>query len=128
MHGRAGFRRLGALLGALGVALAAYGAHGLSAVASDAEVRLWGIACALHLLTAPVILIVALHPAEFRPACAWLLLIGVVLFCGSLYAMALGAPRFLGAVAPLGGLSLIAAWGLMSVGGVEGRGRLRDEI
>ena len=41
---------------------------------------------------------------------AWLLLAGIVLFCGSLYALALGAPHVLGAVTPLGGASLILGW------------------
>ena len=36
--------------------------------------------------------------------------IGVALFCGSLYALALGAPRFLGVITPFGGVALIAGW------------------
>lgn len=39
-----------------------------------------------------------------------LLLLGLLLFCGSLYALALGAPKFVGAITPLGGLSFLTAW------------------
>lgn len=113
---------MGALTGALGVALAAYGSHGLSAWASDSAVRLWGIACALQLLTAPAILLVALHPSEFGSTSGWLLLAGVALFCGALYVMALGGPRYFGAVAPVGGLCLILGWIMMGVGRGKGSG------
>jgi uncharacterized membrane protein YgdD (TMEM256/DUF423 family) len=43
-------------------------------------------------------------------AAALLLMVGIVLFSGSLYALTLGAPRVIGAVTPLGGLALIAGW------------------
>jgi len=125
MHSRVGLRGFGALTGALGVALAAYGSHGLKDVASEAEMRLWGIACVIQLLTAPVVLLVAVHPGEFKRTSGWLLLAGVLLFCGSLYAMALGGPRFLGAVAPLGGLSLILGWASMGLGSGERGGSSR---
>jgi uncharacterized membrane protein YgdD (TMEM256/DUF423 family) len=46
---------------------------------------------------------------------------GIVLFSGSLYAMALGGPRVLGAVTPLGGMAWIAAWALLTWGSVRGR-------
>jgi uncharacterized membrane protein YgdD (TMEM256/DUF423 family) len=42
----------------------------------------------------------------------WLLFAGVLLFSGSLYLILAGAPRFVGALTPLGGLALILAWGL----------------
>ena len=44
----------------------------------------------------------------------WSLLVGSLLFSGTLYAMALGAPRWLGAVTPLGGLALMAGWLLLA--------------
>ena len=51
-----------------------------------------------------------LEPSGWARASGVLLAVGVALFCGSLYALALGAPRMLGAVAPFGGLALIAGW------------------
>ena len=44
------------------------------------------------------------------PAAAWCLVLGVVVFSGTLYAMALGGPRVLGAVTPIGGLALMVGW------------------
>lgn len=107
------------VLGALGVALGAFGAHGLEGWlegAEDAAKRLawWRTGVQYHLLHA-----VALGlPAWLSERCSGkapsvagvLFSVGVLLFSGTLYAMTLGAPRVLGAVTPLGGLSLIAGW------------------
>ena len=110
---------LAGLAGALAVGLGAYGAHGLEAALVGAEdvakrIGWWHTAVAYHLP----------HALAFA-VCAWLLerrpgrapvvagvafAIGVLLFSGTLYAMALGAPRWLGAITPLGGLSLIVGW------------------
>jgi len=49
-----------------------------------------------------------------------LFLLGTLLFCGSLYAMALGAPRWLGAVAPIGGLLFMAGWGTLILAAARG--------
>jgi len=115
-------------LGALGVSAAAFYAHGLQKVASPEQIRWWAIACALQLVTTPVILALVLaveaktratdtessatrRPIEALPWSARLLSVGVLFFSGSLYLMALGAPRWLGAVTPLGGLLMIMAWG-----------------
>ena len=45
---------------------------------------------------------------------AWMMAGGAIVFSGTLYAMALGAPRWLGAVTPLGGLAMIAGWALLA--------------
>ena len=50
---------------------------------------------------------------------ARLVMAGIVLFCGSLYALTLGAPRLIGAVTPLGGLALIGGWALFAYGVVR---------
>jgi uncharacterized membrane protein YgdD (TMEM256/DUF423 family) len=49
-------------------------------------------------------------------AAGWLLLAGIVLFSGSLYALALGAPRALGMVTPVGGLAFILGWIAFAIG------------
>lgn len=103
-------RMVASLVGALGVAAAAFGAHGLEKVANAEQIRWWAIGAAIQLVTAPVLVLAALHPDKVRAIVGWLGVVGVVLFSGSLYAMALGGPRILGAVTPLGGAALIAAW------------------
>jgi len=54
-------------------------------------------------------------------AAGWLLFIGIVLFSGSLYALALGAPKGLGAVTPLGGLAFIVGWIAFAIGVIYAR-------
>jgi uncharacterized membrane protein YgdD (TMEM256/DUF423 family) len=105
------------VLGATGVALGAFGAHGLKAAlagAVDAGQRLewWDKAAHYHLWHALLAGLFALGPSTGRAARAGLVLtiVGVVLFSGSLYAMALSNVRILGAVTPLGGCALLAAW------------------
>lgn len=98
-------------LGALGVAAAAYHAHGLERRLDEEQMRWWGTAVFIQLVTLPVIVSLRRGRADRAALLAcWLLLLGVTVFSGSLYAMALGAPRFLGAVTPGGGLLLIAGW------------------
>jgi uncharacterized membrane protein YgdD (TMEM256/DUF423 family) len=111
--------------GFLAVALGAFGAHGLQArlaEVADGAKRLgwWQTAAHYHLLHALglglVAFVVARVPAARFAGMAFVL--GTLLFAGSLYAMALGGPRWLGAVTPLGGLSLLAGWAILAWCGV----------
>jgi len=109
-----------ALLGALGVLLGAFGAHGLKQRLSAELLALWQTAVQYHLWHALAMLALGLlllhlprHP--WLRAAAGLFLAGIVLFSGSLYALALGAPRTLGAITPLGGLALIAGWACLAI-------------
>ena len=54
-------------------------------------------------------------------AAGWLLVAGIVLFSGSLYALALGAPKGLGAVTPLGGVAFILGWIAFAIGVIYAR-------
>jgi uncharacterized membrane protein YgdD (TMEM256/DUF423 family) len=103
-----------AMLGSLGIAAAAFGAHGLEKVTDEPGVRLWAIAASIQLVTAPVLLALS-NRRDIRPLASQLLLLGVLIFSGTLYALALGSPRVLGAITPLGGLCLIAGWILVGL-------------
>lgn len=101
------------------VAAGAFGAHALRPMLeARGRIGTWETAVLYHLIHAVVLLSVALYlRREADPAAARrlaragdLLAAGIVLFSGSLYALALGAPRWLGPVTPLGGLSLLAGW------------------
>lgn len=105
--------------GLLGVALGAFGAHGLRRAlqgAADAAQRLewWETAARYHLIHALAIAFVAWlssRGAGLGARAAGLsFAIGIAVFSGSLYAMTLGAPRGLGALTPIGGLFLLAGW------------------
>ena len=52
----------------------------------------------------------------------WLMVLGAVIFAGTLYAMALGAPRWFGAITPIGGVSLLAGWAMAALGSLRKSG------
>ncbi len=120
-----------AALGLLSVALGAFGAHGMRATfaaASDGALRAgwWQTATTYATAHAAATAVTALvcdrTNASLAAASGWAFAAGVVVFSGTLYAMALGAPRWLGAVTPLGGLALIAGWGLLGAAALRGQG------
>lgn len=102
---------------ALAVALGAFGAHGLKARLSSEMLAVWQTAVQYHAWHALGLLAVGfLSPSIWSKVAGGLLAAGIVLFSGSLYALALGAPRFFGAVTPLGGLAFILGWLAFAVG------------
>lgn len=96
--------RLAALSGAIAVTAGAFGAHGASGKAAE-----WLRTGAEYEMIHAVATLVAVRLLR-APLAGLLLLAGSALFAGTLYAMALGAPRWLGAVTPLGGAGMIAGW------------------
>jgi uncharacterized membrane protein YgdD (TMEM256/DUF423 family) len=114
--------------GFLAVALGAFGAHGLQgrlAGAEDAAKRLgwWQTAAQYHLVHALALAVVALVIAKLPQArfAGMAFVLGTLLFSGSLYALALGGPRVLGAVTPLGGLGFLAGWAVLAWCGYASR-------
>ena len=105
---------LGSSLAALGVALGAFGAHGLKARVGPELLATWETAARYHLVHALALIATAWAasrwPGPAVSAAGWLFLAGVLLFSGSLYALVLTNTRALGAITPLGGLCLIAGW------------------
>jgi len=118
------FLALGAVLGACGVALGAFGAHALRARLAADQLALWNTATQYLFWHALGVLVVGLACAQL-PESAWLrtagalLAAGILLFSGSLYLIALGAPRVLGAVTPIGGLAFLAGWAALAVGALR---------
>ena len=94
---------LAALSGAIAVGAGAFGAHGASGQAQE-----WLKTGAHYQLIHAVAALVALR-MEARGS-AWLFIGGGAVFAGTLYLMALGAPRWFGAITPIGGAVLIAGW------------------
>ena len=94
---------LAALSGALAVAAGAFGAHGASGQAVE-----WLKTGGQYQLIHAVAALVAVRMGAKAPA--WLFVGGSAVFAGTLYLMALGLPRWLGAVTPIGGVALIAGW------------------
>jgi uncharacterized membrane protein YgdD (TMEM256/DUF423 family) len=109
---RANFVSVGAACAALGIGLGAFGAHALRGSIGEAQLGLWETATRYWLVGALGMTVFGLwHSKREQSALpGWLLLGGSLLFSASLYALALGAPRILGAVTPFGGLGLIAGF------------------
>ena len=104
--------RLAGALGFLGVALGAFGAHGLRDRLAPGMLDVYKTGVLYHLLHAVALLAVALAAEKVaRPrAVAALWAAGVVIFSGSLYALAITGVGALGAITPIGGLLLMAGW------------------
>jgi uncharacterized membrane protein YgdD (TMEM256/DUF423 family) len=108
---------VGALWGFLGVALGAFGAHGLKSVATEQGLAWWETGARYHLVHALALVLLGLieHHRPGGGAAGWAFLLGSAVFSGTLYAMALGAPRFLGAVTPIGGVGMLLGWLLLAL-------------
>ena len=111
----AGTRAAGLLIGVAGasaVLLGAFGAHALAGVLDAQGRELWRTASQYHFWHALALALVFALPGHQRTRC-WAVgafAIGIVLFSGSLYALALGAPRWCGAVTPFGGVAFVVGW------------------
>lgn len=97
---------------AIAVGLGAFGAHGLKRVASPEQLAWWQTATLYLLIHALGLLVVGLliKLNLATKSSVWLIQIGVIIFAGSLFAMALGAPRWFGAITPIGGVLMICGW------------------
>jgi len=108
---------VGAILMGLGVMLGAFGAHGLRDRLDAYSMSIYERAVFYHFLHALGILIVSglakLTLSQRNWVCA-LLFVGVLVFSGSLYALAISGVRLLGAITPIGGISFMAAWFLLA--------------
>ena len=109
---------LAALSGLAAVGFGAFGAHGVA----DPQAKAWLATGAHYQLVHAVAAVTAilLRGQGWRPGVAALLfVVGGWIFGGTLYAMALGGPRILGAVTPIGGLTLMAGWAALAWGGLR---------
>jgi len=100
--------------------MGAFGAHGLKTRLGPDMLAVWQTGVQYHLWHALGLILVGLC-ATLAPEGPWwraagiLLVAGILLFSGSLYALALGAPRGLGVVTPLGGLAFLLGWAALAV-------------
>ncbi len=106
------FILLGSLNAFLAVALGAFGAHGLKQILTETGLQTWQTGVHYHIVHALGLLEIAdiqPHIPAARHA-GWLMLIGIVLFSGSLYALSLSGIRMLGIITPLGGVAFLLGW------------------
>ena len=118
------FFALGALSAGLAVAAGAFGAHGLRARIPPELLAVFETGARYQMYHALALLgvgwAVARWPASGAGTAGWLFVAGTVLFSGSLYLLALGGPRWFGAVTPVGGLCFLAGWALLAWAAIRG--------
>lgn len=114
------FVALGGVNAFIAVALGAFGAHALRAQISPARLEIYKTGVQYHFLHALGLLLIGLLAERLTESgliqkVGWLLTAGIVLFSGSLYALALTGTPLLGAITPLGGLCFLAGWAMLVV-------------
>jgi uncharacterized membrane protein YgdD (TMEM256/DUF423 family) len=113
------FMLVGSLLGFLGVAAGAFGAHGLRSRLSTEMLAVFETAVRYQMYHVFALLIVAaaigrLGDARLLSIAGWCFVAGIFLFSGSLYALALTGVSILGAITPLGGLAFLIGWACLA--------------
>lgn len=108
----------------LSVALGAFGAHGLEGKVSERMLANWQTGVHYHMAHALGLLFIGLLSERIGASSlisggGWFLLVGILLFSGSLYVMALTGVKTLGAVTPFGGVSFLIGWALIATAAVK---------
>ena len=102
------------LFGAIAVVFGAFGAHALREVFDEKALATWHTAVDYQFWHTLALLGVGLlertRSSRASRIAAVAFVVGIVLFCGSLYALAFGAPRIVGVITPIGGVAFIAGW------------------
>src|ERR1700693_2261960 len=117
------FLLLGAILGFLGVALGAFGAHGLRSRLSPEMLAVFETAVRYQMYHTFALLIVAaaigrIGDASLLVMAGWFFFAGILLFSGSLYALAFTNVGMLGALTPVGGVLFLIGWGCLILFGI----------
>lgn len=112
----------GAINGFLSVALGAFGAHALKERLSEKYLAIWETAVQYQMFHAVALIAIAIlmHPNLLGPSGAlstagYAILIGIIIFSGSLFALALSGVGILGAITPIGGVAFLVGWVMLIV-------------
>ena len=110
---------LGALFGALGVGLGAFGAHALKARLSPEDLAIFEVGVRYQMYHGLALIGLGFVASKIDSGlirtAGWLFVVGIIIFSGSLYTLVLSGIRVLGAVTPIGGVAIIIAWILLAI-------------
>jgi uncharacterized membrane protein YgdD (TMEM256/DUF423 family) len=114
------FLLIGALAGFLGVAAGAFGAHGLRGRLSTEMLGVFETAVRYQMyhvfaLLATAVLVGRVGDARLLVIAGWAFIAGIVIFSGSLYALALSGVSILGAITPIGGVAFLVGWASLAI-------------
>jgi uncharacterized membrane protein YgdD (TMEM256/DUF423 family) len=113
------------LFGGLAVVFGAFGSHALRGRLTPEQLAIFEIGVRYQMyhalaLLGVAVLVVRMPGTSLPLAAGWLFIIGVVIFSGSLYLLALTGTRAMGAITPIGGVLLIVGWALLSLAALRG--------
>jgi uncharacterized membrane protein YgdD (TMEM256/DUF423 family) len=112
---------LGGLLGGLGVAAGALGAHGLKPILSPEQLANYEVAVRYQIFHALALVLLGLllnaEPSRCGLVAAWAFLVGILLFCGCLYGWVFTGLRLLVHLVPVGGVAFLVGWAALAVAG-----------
>ena len=111
----------GAINAALAVAAGAFAAHGLRGKLEPRSLEVFETGARYHMYHALAMVLAALLATSGARTAGWIFQAGIVLFSGSLYALALTDVKVLGAITPLGGLAFLVGWGWLAAAALRGR-------
>ncbi|CAM4283365.1 DUF423 domain-containing protein [Paenibacillus phoenicis] len=116
---------LGGIMMFLAVALGAFGAHALKNRLTEDRQKTYQTGIQYHIAHGIGLILLGLTAAQLESGglivlAGWLLLVGIILFSGSLYALSLTGIRKLGAITPLGGVSFLAGWVIFVIAVIQG--------
>ena len=114
----------GCLSAAAAVIMGAFGAHALKTTLPESLMAVYQTAFRFHMLHSLGLIAVALIMLQVKKStlieiAGWMMLCGIFLFSGSLYALAVTQVRWLGMLTPLGGTAFIAAWLMVAAGAIK---------
>ena len=111
------FVSLGSVSAFIGVALGAFAAHGLKGKLTPEMFAVFEVGVRYQMYHALGLLAVAVAAGRWPvvSTVGWLFVFGTIVFSGSLYLLAMGGPRWLGAITPNGGLAFLAGWLLLAL-------------
>ena len=105
---------LGTINAALAVAAGAFGAHGLKERLDARSLEIFETAARYHMYHALAIVLCGVIATKGATTAGWILQAGIVIFSGSLYALALTGVKGLGAITPIGGLAFLVGWAYLA--------------
>jgi uncharacterized membrane protein YgdD (TMEM256/DUF423 family) len=107
---------IGAIFGFFAVLIGAFGAHALKGSLTEYGAAVFHTAWEYHALHAIVLLVLPLLPLgeENIKVLAWVFALGIIIFSGSLYALAITETKWLGAITPIGGVLFLVGWAFLA--------------
>jgi uncharacterized membrane protein YgdD (TMEM256/DUF423 family) len=119
-----GWYAMGAVAAGLGVALGAFGAHGLRPRISPELMEIFETGVRYHMYHALGLLAVGWGamrwPGTWVQVAGWSFTLGIVIFSGTLYLLAMTGQRWLGAITPIGGVAFLVGWAALAIAALRG--------